>query len=149
MTENHKNHIYIYSTRYFSEVEVEVRSTEDWLRQPGWRGKDKQEKGGEEEEEEEEGADKEEEEKEVSPGEERVVGGGEGSLQEKQSHTGAAVVGDKGLFCTLFFFPWNILRKEIRGCIVTHFHQLCQYNRWGGRWLIIIYMGFAGGGGES
>lgn len=96
-------------------------------REGGEEGKEEEEKGEDEEGE----ADKEEEDKTVSPGEERVAGGGEGSLREKQSHTGAAVVGDKDLFRTLFFFPWKILRKEIRGRIVTHFRQLCPYNRRG------------------
>lgn len=49
----------------------------------------------------------------------------------------------------LFFFPWSIF-TEIRGFIVTHFRQLCQYIgvEWsGGGWgVITVYMDFVGGG---
>lgn len=114
VTENHKNHIYyIYSTRYFSEVDAEVRQTEDRLRTPGWRGG-------------EEGESEEEERKEKRyPVRRESSQEREGSSLETQSKTRITVRGG-GLKVPRFFFPWNIF-TEIRGRIVTHFRQLCQY----------------------
>lgn len=70
-----------------------------------------------------------------------------GSSWETQSKTRINVLGFfKG---PLFFFPWSIF-TEIRGFIVTHFRQLCQYIgvEWsGGGWgVITVYMDFVGGG---
>ncbi len=68
--------------------------------------------------------------------------GTEGVSLETQSPTRITVLGVKR---PLFFFPWNIF-TEIRGRIVTHFRQLCQYMGRAGWGVITVYKDSVGGG---